>query len=351
MAHRESDWNEDEGRCRRNNVCGQLINLLNKVAEVRRRSGWKVISGFAFVAGATAGTVLGMYFCRNKACIFDATRITDQPNDGMMRHVLVEKGQRNLEYKLNKDTLKFIGKLYEYRFNHHEDQDAAKRFKNGQWFCGNLLQRNQEMDVWATASHHNNIVNPEPVICEIGFAWGFSALVILAEHPSAKYVGFDIGAGYSKDAFEILNASYPDRFQMIWGDSSTSILEMAGDSSNTIRCDIWIIDGDHSYAGAKKDLDAILDNVPQLSNPNSLVLWDDCDPGDASGHVDDGVIEREWPTEGNNEDASAAKGPTKVFTEAVKEGRLKYIKHGAEKDSKGRFVGWCVSQIADKSDA
>ena len=255
------------------------------------------------------------------------------------------KEQNPGEYKMNEETINLIGKLYEYRFSHHDDENAADQFTNGKGM-GNLLQRKQERKIWAALSHDKGITNPQPVICEIGFAWGFSAVVILAEHPSAKYVGFDIGHTYSWDAFTILKESYQDRLQVIWGDSSTNIRKMADDPENTIHCDIWIIDGAHSYEGAKKDMNAILDTVPQLSNPNSLILFDDCDCGDGSGHVDTGVVEREWPTEGVHQKPQST-GPTKVFTEAVKEGRMEYISHGTEKDSLGRFIGWCLSRITE----
>ena len=112
--------------------------------------------------------------------------------------------------------------LYEYRLAHHNDMAAAARFTNGKGM-GNLLQRDQEIDVWANIAHHDRITNPNPVICEIGFAWGFSAVVILAEHPTATYVGFDIGHQFSLDAFAVLTELYPERLQVIWGDSSTMI--------------------------------------------------------------------------------------------------------------------------------
>ena len=244
------------------------------------------------------------------------------------------------EYKENGDSLRFLAKLFEYRLAHHEDQAAAARFTKGK-AMGNLLQRDQELDVWATVAHHERITNPEPVICEIGFAWGFSAVAILSEHPSAKYVGFDIGAQFTKDAFVILKASFPDRLEVIWGDSSTSIRKLAEDPEKDIRCDIWIIDGDHGYEGAKKDLDAIVDTADQLTRdyPNNLVLWDDTPLDQESLSQTPAAIVLDRQPHG------CCDGSGTVLVEAVQSGKIEFLDFGTDKDELGRAVTWSLTSL------
>ena len=242
----------------------------------------------------------------------------------------------NSEIKINVDTLKFLQSLFDQQMTNLNLQRTIK---------GNILQREKELLVWAQLPHMPHITTNAPTICEIGFAYGMSAVAILSQHSTVKYVGFEIGHASMDAVWDIVHGNYPDRTRLEVGDSSTKIRELAS-AGTDITCDAWIIDGGHSYEAAKKDLDAILDTVAHLSNANSLILWDDCDCGDASGHVDAAVIEREWPTEGLHQ-KSWSKGPTKVFTEAVVDGRLQYLGHGTETDSKGRFVGWCMSQLAD----
>ena len=135
----------------------------------------------------------------------------------------------------------------------------------------------------------------------------------------------------------MIHNNYPNRTKLFLGDSSAEIRKLA-DSGTDITCDAWIIDGDHSYDGARKDLDAILDTVADLSSTQSLILWDDCDVGNAY----DAVMRSKWPTEGSH-GCPSCKGPTKVFTEAALDGRVEYIGHGTETDSRGKFVGWCLS--------
>ena len=238
------------------------------------------------------------------------------------------------DIKINVDTLKFLQSLFDSHMNHLN----LKRT-----ISGNILQREKELFLWAQLAHMPQITAENPTICEIGFAYGFSAVAILSQHPTVQYVGFEFGHPSMDATWNIVHTNYPNRTQLMVGDSSTKIRELAS-SGSEIVCDAWIIDADHSYKGAKKDLDAILDTRAELSTPNSLILWDDCDPGDASGRVDAVIIEQQWPTEGIHQ-VPYSKGPTKVFTEAVVNGQVTYISHGTEIDSKGRFVGWCVSQI------
>jgi len=228
--------------------------------------------------------------------------------------------------KLNVDTLKFMQSLYDSRLS----QLDTKRT-----IGGNLLHRSQQLLLWAELPHMTG--NQHPTICEIGFAYGFSAVAILSQHPTVQYVGFEHGHASIDEVWGIVKEYYPDRARLFRGDSSTKIKELAT-ADSSIVCDVWIIDGDHSYRGAKKDLSAILETHHRLSRPRSLILWDDCDVGD--------VDVADWPTEGTHSNPSF-KGPTKVFTEAVRDGLLEFKVHGEETDSRGKLVVWCLSKTLD----
>ena len=123
---------------------------------------------------------------------------------------------------------------------------------------GYLAQRPEELKIWAAVAHHERITTPNPFVCEIGFGIGFSALTILSQHPTATYIGFDLGWGENpRPTAAELQVLYPDRFRIFWGDSSTNILQLAEDPDNDIRCDIWIIDAAHDFVGAQKDIDVV----------------------------------------------------------------------------------------------
>jgi mannosyltransferase OCH1-like enzyme len=105
-------------------------------------------------------------------------------------------------------------------------------------------------------------------ILEIGFNGGHSTLLYLISNPYSKIQLFDIGEHkYSKSCFEYLNKEFPNRLNIIWGDS-TKTLE---DFKTHIKYDFIHIDGGHTRYIAETDFY----NCKELSDNDTLVLIDD----------------------------------------------------------------------------
>lgn len=97
---------------------------------------------------------------------------------------------------------------------------------------------------------------------ELGFAWGMSALAYL-ETQDSNLISIDLNDDMAK-ADKIKDA-YGDRFTLILGDSSTTLLKQSG------RFDYIYIDGDHSYEGVGRDLSAALKKVAK----GGVIVCDD----------------------------------------------------------------------------
>eukprot|EP01012_Entosiphon_sulcatum_P022879 TRINITY_DN2785_c0_g1_i1.p1 TRINITY_DN2785_c0_g1~~TRINITY_DN2785_c0_g1_i1.p1 ORF type:complete len:228 (+),score=22.00 TRINITY_DN2785_c0_g1_i1:20-703(+) len=123
----------------------------------------------------------------------------------------------------------------------------------------------------------------EPLhVCEIGFNAGLSATLWLAENPSANVLSFDIGRyAYSFRAARYLQRKYPNRLQVVWGDSQVTVPQFQQLHPN-YTCQILSIDGGHELDVAKADLSnfhAMADaagHVATIDDTNCTSSW--CGP-------------------------------------------------------------------------
>lgn len=97
-----------------------------------------------------------------------------------------------------------------------------------------------------------------PVICEIGFNAGYSAVTFLVAHTTARVVSFDIGDfAVPYVAKRWIDEAFPERHQLVLGDSGITVRNWKD------RCDLYFIDGGHEYLHVKRC------SRPLLSPPSS----------------------------------------------------------------------------------
>merc|ERR1712110_782996 len=85
-------------------------------------------------------------------------------------------------------------------------------------------------------------------------------------------MGFDMGIhGYSLPAFKILSQYFGSRFELHIGDSQQTVPHFAAKNPGNVSCDILLVDGDHRYQGALRDIM----NLRTLAGCNATVLIDD----------------------------------------------------------------------------
>jgi len=117
-------------------------------------------------------------------------------------------------------------------------------------------------------------------VCEIGFNAGHSALAFLAAGPRTQVVSFDLGTNrafkgsgqtYSARAEDFVSGVFPGRSFLIIGNSSYTVPTFA-EFSHPFRCDLILVDGEHSYEQALDDLQ----NMKLLAqSQENIVMLDD----------------------------------------------------------------------------
>ena len=109
-------------------------------------------------------------------------------------------------------------------------------------------------------SYYNLIRAHKPrSICEIGFNGGHSAAVFLsAAGRAARLYSFDLGEfTYTRAQVRILNKLFPGQIDYYEGNSTQtlpSFIDSHRIKGNARPCDIFSVDGSHSYEGAKADI-------------------------------------------------------------------------------------------------
>ena len=108
-------------------------------------------------------------------------------------------------------------------------------------------------------------------IIEIGFNAGHSALLMLLGNTTSKIIIFDICEhSYTRDCFSYLDEQFPNRLELIVGNSLETIPAYYNQYSNKIY-DLIHIDGFHIPDHVRKDFN----NVRKLAVHNGIVILDD----------------------------------------------------------------------------
>eukprot|EP00890_Picochlorum_soloecismus_P001731 jgi/Picsp_1/2559/NSC_00790-R1_glt8d3 protein len=107
-------------------------------------------------------------------------------------------------------------------------------------------------------------------VCEIGFHWGHTALAILSSRSDITLTSFDIGRFQgAKEIAENLKARFANRYEHIQGPSQQTVSRYARDDTMT-RCDLFIVNGNHSYQEVSSDFD----NALQAMSDGALLFAD-----------------------------------------------------------------------------
>lgn len=111
-------------------------------------------------------------------------------------------------------------------------------------------------------------------ILEIGFNAGHSALLFLLSNKESKIVCFDIGIhSYVYPCYQYLNLHFPNRIQLIIGDSRHTLYQYSKENIWSREFDFIHIDGGHDFDVLFSDFF----NTIFLTKPNSFIIIDDVD--------------------------------------------------------------------------
>jgi predicted O-methyltransferase YrrM len=165
-------------------------------------------------------------------------------------------------------------------------------------------------------------------IMEIGFNAGHSSTLFLTNsNETTKVVSFDLGShDYLKDGKKAIDKLFPNRHELILGDSKVTVPEYIKHNPKK-KFDIIFIDGGHEYQEAISDLF----NCQELAHENTIVIMDDT--------VMQPELERGYNI-----------GVNKAWKYAVKNGFVREIYSQDYEAGKGMSYGYYISKMKDLHD-
>lgn len=156
---------------------------------------------------------------------------------------------------------------------------------------------------------------PNINVMEIGFNAGHSAEIFLENNKELTLTSFDLGEhGYVKTAKEYIDATYPNRHNLILGDSRITIPNYLENNKDS-KFDIIFIDGGHTYEIAKADME----NCFHLAHKDTIVI------------LDDTIFTQGWEKEYTIR-------PTRTWTEHLQQNKI--IELNRTDYSDGRGMSW-----------
>ena len=171
-------------------------------------------------------------------------------------------------------------------------------------------------------------------VCEIGMNGGHSAFIFLAglhsrQIPWVNLAMFDLATfEYSEIVEKYIKVLYPGMFTMYVGNSRDTVPRWIDDNvENGLHCDIFSVDGDHTYEGALIDIR----NAAKATKKGGYIILDDMNPENLTRKAFDEVVRGGILEE--------PKCVDNVYTEVGYENRLDKTR------ARGLKLSWCTAKV------